>query len=375
MIYFDNAATSFPKPHSVASAVAYAINNFGNAGRGFYDISIDASKSIIQAREKTAKLFNLDKIENVAFTSSVTESLNLVINSFLNKDDHVIISHFEHNSVLRPLYKKGCEISIIKNPDEIETNVKKNTKAIIINHASNFSGDIFDIDKVGEICEKKGILFIVDAAQTAGFLDIDVKKSKVDILCFTGHKSLLGPQGVGGICVNSEKFSEITPVKVGGSGFNSFEKAHSRKMPECFEAGTINCHSIYGFSEALDYIQKYSLSKIRNKEIELADYFYSNLKQIKNSVIYGDFENKLRCPIIAFNIGDISSDDVSLELYEKGEIASRSGTHCAPLIHKYHKLENQGAIRFSFSYTNTKEQIDKALEIISDISYYFHLDK
>jgi cysteine desulfurase family protein len=366
MIYFDNAATSFPKPKEVPDAVTYAMNNFGNAGRGFY--GIEAMQIIYSAREKAAAFFNTGEAENVAFTSNVTESLNLVINSLLTNRGHVITSIYEHNSVLRPLYKMGCELTFVKAANEVAGNIRGNTKAVIINHASNVTGEVFDIKQVGEICSEHNILFILDVAQTAGFLDIDMKKNGIAILCFTGHKSLLGPQGVGGICVNSSKAIDFKAVKVGGTGFDSYNKSHINKMPGCFEAGTLNSHSIHGFSAALDFLNNYGLANIREQELDLLYYFYNALKQIKKVKIYGGFENRGRGPVISFNIGGIDSNDVSLELYEKAEIASRPGAHCAPLIHKYYNLEKQGSVRFSFSFNNQKQEIDRALELISDIS-------
>lgn len=370
MIYFDNAATSLKKPKSVSSAVKFALDNFSNAGRGFYESSLNSASAVLDTRFKIAKFFNVKDPLDVAFTSNATESLNLVIDSFINESDHVITTVFEHNSVLRPLYKKKCELSVIGilnnklNYLEFYSNFKKNTKAVVCTHASNFTGDILNIKFIGDFCKKNNLLFILDVSQTAGFINIDMLENNIDILCFTGHKSLLGPQGTGGICINNSKKFNIDPKKVGGSGNNSFSKTHSNIMPDCFEAGTLNAHSIFGLSASLDYLNEMSIDYIQKKELYIASFFYNELRKIENVKIYGDFTSRLRCPIVSFNVKNYSSDDLCLYLYEEGNIASRSGAHCAPLIHEYFKTVKQGAVRFSFSSFNTVEEVKIALNLI-----------
>ena len=375
MIYLDNSATTLIKPPQVAQAVYDAINTMGNSGRGAYNSSISSSMVLYETRELIAEMFNLHYPEQVAFTLNATEALNTAINGLISYNDHIITTELEHNSVLRPLYRleeKGTELTIIKANDwgninyiDIEKAIKYNTKAIVCTHCSNLTGNVLDIAKIGEICKRHNILFILDASQSAGIFDIDMEKQ--NIVCFTGHKSLYGPQGTGGICI--KKGVNISPLKVGGSGIKTFEKTAPSSMPEHIEAGTVNSHSIAGLKAGLEFIQKTGISKIREKENMLVDLFYNSIKNIKDIKIYGDFSTKERGPIVSLNLGNYSSSSVSDELFERFEIATRSGGHCAPLMHKALGTEKQGAVRFSFSYFNTKDEVlfaSKALKILGE---------
>ena len=377
MIYLDNSATTLIKPPQVAQAVYDAINTMGNSGRGAYNSSISSSIVLYETRELIAEMFNLHYPEQVAFTLNATEALNTAINGLISNNDHIITTELEHNSVLRPLYRleeKGTELTIIKANDwgninyiDIEKAIKYNTKAIVCTHCSNLTGNVLDIAKIGEICKRHNILFILDASQSAGIFDIDMEKQNIDVVCFTGHKSLYGPQGTGGICI--KKGVNISPLKVGGSGIKTFEKTAPSSMPEHIEAGTVNSHSIAGLKAGLEFIQKTGLSKIREKENMLVDLFYNSIKNIKDIKIYGDFSTKERGPIVSLNLGNYSSSSVSDELFERFEIATRSGGHCAPLMHKALSTEKQGAVRFSFSYFNTKDEVlfaSKALKILGE---------
>lgn len=370
MIYFDNAATTLIKPANVPLAVFDAINNFANPNRAFYPQSLNASRLIMECRYKISKFFNIDNPLNVSFTSNVTESLNLIIQTFINKDDHVITTVYDHNSVLRPLYKSGCELSIIglKNKtldyEIFNKSLKQNTKAVILTHASNLTGDIINLDLISDFCKQNNLLLILDVAQTAGFLKIDMKKHNIDILCFTGHKGLLGPQGIGGICMLNDL--EIKPPKTGGSGSNTFDKVQKSKMPDCFEAGTLNTPAIAGLNASLDYINDVGLDNIFKKELALTNYFYDRLKIIDNISIYGNFEF-IKCPVVSFNIKDYNSNDVSLYLYEEGEIATRAGFHCVPLLHESLGLKDKGAVRVSFSYFNTFDEVDVLIKNLEDL--------
>ena len=377
MIYLDNSATTLIKPPQVAQAVYDAINTMGNSGRGAYNSSISSSIVLYETRELIAEMFNLHYPEQVAFTLNATEALNTAINGLISYNDHIITTELEHNSVLRPLYRleeKGTELTIIKANDwgninyiDIEKGIKYNTKAIVCTHCSNLTGNVLDIAKIGEICKRHNILFILDASQSAGIFDIDMEKQNIDVVCFTGHKSLYGPQGTGGICI--KKGVNISPLKVGGSGIKTFEKTAPSSMPEHIEAGTVNSHSIAGLKAGLEFIQKTGLSKIREKENMLVDLFYNSIKNIKDIKIYGDFSTKERGPIVSLNLGNYSSSSVSDELFERFEIATRSGGHCAPLMHKALSTEKQGAVRFSFSYFNTKDEVlfaSKALKILGE---------
>ena len=377
MIYLDNSATTLIKPPQVAQAVYDAINTMGNSGRGAYNSSISSSMVLYETRELIAEMFNLHYPEQVAFTLNATEALNTAINGLISYNDHIITTELEHNSVLRPLYRleeKGTELTIIKANDwgninyiDIEKAIKYNTKAIVCTHCSNLTGNVLDIAKIGEICKRHNILFILDASQSAGIFDIDMEKQNIDVVCFTGHKSLYGLQGTGGICI--KKGVNISPLKVGGSGIKTFEKTAPSSMPEHIEAGTVNSHSIAGLKAGLEFIQKTGISKIREKENMLVDLFYNSIKNIKDIKIYGDFSTKERGPIVSLNLGNYSSSSVSDELFERFEIATRSGGHCAPLMHKALSTEKQGAVRFSFSYFNTKDEVlfaSKALKILGE---------
>jgi cysteine desulfurase family protein len=376
MIYFDNASTSFPKPPQVSLAVYNAINTLGNPSRGSYALSLDASRVVYNAREKIARLFNLSNPLNVAFTSNSTESLNIAINGSFSAGEHIITTEMEHNSVLRPIYgieKKGVEVSIAKcdnlgNIDyaEIEDKIKSNTRAIICTHASNLTGNLIDIKNIGRICKKHGLLFILDASQTAGVFHIDMEADNVDILCFTGHKSLYGPQGTGGICIKDN--INIRPLKLGGSGSNSYSTSHPNTMPDMLEAGTINSHSIAGLLAGIEFIFNTGIENIREHELKLMWQFYNGVKDIDGVKVYGDFSNYVRSPIVSLNLRNFDSNAISEELANTYDIAVRAGAHCAPLMHKALGTQNQGAVRFSFSYFNTTEEVNTAIKAIDELS-------
>ena len=379
MIYFDNAATTLKKPKEVAEAVYNAINNFANASRGSYELSLNSERIILSAREKLKKLFNADSPNCIAFTNNSTEALNIAIKGLINKNEHIITTSFEHNSVLRPIYemeKLGAEVTIIKadkrgiiNYNEIENNIKENTKAIICAHASNVIGNILDISFIGKISKKYNLIFILDASQTAGCVPIDMKNNFIDVLCFTGHKGLMGPQGTGGLCVRKDLY--IKPLKTGGSGIKSYSKTHPENMPTRLEAGTLNGHGIAGLNAALEFIENETIEKIKNHERELSRYFYDSIKNIENIKFYGDYKTDNRVSIVALNIGEIDSSKISDILSNDYNIATRPGAHCAPLMHEALGTINQGIARFSFSYFNTFEEVDKGIEAIKEISAKF----
>ena len=375
MIYFNNAATTLVKPDEMKQAMMDAFDIMGNAGRGGNGASLDAARIIFDTRSRLAKLFNAKSGKNIAFTSNATASLNMAVKGTLNKGDHVITTVLEHNSVLRPLYEmedKGVEVTIAGCDekgyplyDDMEAAIKENTKAVICTHASNLTGNIVDINRVGKIAKRHNLLFIVDASQSAGVLDIDVEKSCIDILCFTGHKGLLGPQGTGGIYVRDGV--NIRPLLSGGSGFDSFNHSHPDKMPELLEAGTLNGHGIAGLNGSLKYLEKTGIKNIREKEQDLTMRFYDGIKDIKELEIYGDFSSKNRCPVVSLNIKGYDSSEVSDELSYSYGIITRAGAHCAPLMHKAIGTENTGAVRFSFSHNNTIEEIDTAVNAIKEL--------
>lgn len=380
MIYFDNAATTIKKPKQVQEAVVMALNSLGNAGRGAHEASLGAARSIYGVRELVANFFGAEDPSRVAFTPNSTESLNIAIKGLFNPGDHVITTVLEHNSVLRPLYEmeeKGVQVSFVPCDERgaidcgsFEEYIRPNTKAIICTHGSNLTGNIVDICKAGEVAKKHSLIFIVDASQTAGVFDIDVQKMKIDILCFTGHKSMLGPQGTGGIYVR-EGIS-LRPLKSGGSGIRTYEKKHPAQMPTALEAGTLNGHGIAGLGAAVSYLEQTGLENIRKKEQRLMERFYTGLKKIENICVYGDFRSMDRCPIVAMNIGGCDSAEVGDILYMDYGIATRSGAHCAPLMHQALGTVSQGAVRFSFSHYNTEEEIDYGLHAIECIQKAMH---
>ena len=374
MIYFDNAATTLHKPQEVIDAVIKAMTSMGNAGRGNTSASMEASHIIFDTRENLAKLFNIKDSSRIAFTCNSTEALNIAIKGSLTTGDHVITTMLEHNSVLRPLYEmenKGVELSIIQadklgniSYDEIQSLIKNNTKSIVCTHGSNLTGNLVDIEKIGKICKEHNLLFIVDVSQTAGVFPIDVKKMNIDILCFTGHKSLLGPQGTGGIFV--KEGIEVTPLKSGGTGILTYSKNQPSIMPTHLEAGTLNGHGIAGLNAGIEFINKIGMKKIREKEENLMWRFYNKVKELPHIKIYGDFSKKERCPIVTLNIDNYDSGDITEELLNYG-VATRAGGHCAPLMHEALGTIKQGAVRFSFGYFNTEEEVDEVIKIIKNI--------
>lgn len=370
MIYCDNSATTLHKPKEVGQAVAYAIDNFGNPSRSFNEAALLAARKIYEARIEIAKLVDLEDPLKIAFTSNATESLNLVINGLFNKHDHIITTIFDHNSVLRPLYNLDCELSILGLKDDeldydsLSNLMQDNTKAIICNHISNVTGYIIDIERLKEFCESHNIMLILDASQSIGCFDL--KASMADIICFTGHKSLFGPQGTGGIITNKEiKFTKI--IKTGGAGTNSFEKLHPLMMPDIFEVGTLNAHSINGLLEGVKFINSIGLENIKRHKNELSKKFYEAIKDIEGLKIYGNPNYFLKSGVVAINYKDMYSYDFAEKLYDKYTIATRAQSHCAPLVHETYHTKKQGMVRFSFSYFNTLEDIDICIKAIKEI--------
>ena len=376
MIYLDSSATSFLKPPQVAEAVFRSFNTIGNAGRGAHAPTLNASRLIYDTREKLAALFGTPDPSRIAFTCNATEALNIAIHGAIHPGEHVITTACEHNSVLRPLYlkeKEGTELTIIPADkkgriryDLLESSVKSNTSAIVLTHASNLSGNVTDLAIVSNFAKKHGLLLIVDASQTAGSLPINVVKIGIDILCFTGHKGLFGPQGTGGLYVREGL--TLSPLKSGGSGIHSFDRQHPTDMPTALEAGTLNGHGIAGLNAGLDYILSTGVKNIHAKEISLARRFVNGISDISDLKLYGDIDAPLRTPIISLNIGNMSSASVSDILWEDYEICVRAGAHCAPLMHKTFGTEKQGAVRFSFSCFNTEAEIDTAIQAMHEIA-------
>lgn len=375
LIYFDNAATSMHKPQEVTDAVVFALNHFGNASRGVYDESLQADRLIYDARSEIAELFNAGNPRQVAFSKNSTESLNIAIFGTLSPEDHVITSVSEHNSVLRPLNyleDRGMQLSFLPiddkgriQIDKIPSLIQKNTKAIVITHASNVSGNITDLYAVSEFCKKYDLMLIVDGSQTAGSIEIDMQSMGIDILCFTGHKSLMGPQGIGGLCVNESTY--IRPFIVGGTGIHSYDKFQPDKMPTRLESGTINSIGIAGLFAAVKYLKEKNIITLHKKALEVSQYFYSKLSEFEGIKFYGDYSAKNRAAIVSFNIGNMDSALIGKSLISDHNISTRVGTHCAPLLHIAFGTDKQGMVRFSFSHNNTFEEVDIAVEALKNI--------
>ena len=376
MIYLDNAATTLKKPDCVVEAVVAAMTSMGNAARGAHGSALSASRVVYDARCKIAALFGCQRVDHVIFTCNSTEALNIAISGTIRAGDHVISTDLEHNSVLRPLYRlekeQGVELSFVPadkmgRPDyaAFESLIRSNTRAIVCTHASNLTGNMIDLARVGAIAKAHGLLFIVDASQTAGAVPIDMEVMGVDILCFTGHKGLMAPQGTGGLCIREGV--EVEPFKVGGSGVHSYDKEQPREYPTRLEAGTLNAHGIAGLSAAVDYLNEVGIDAIHAHETALMKRFYDGVTAIEGVTVYGDFDSP-RTAVVTLNLHDYDSSAVSDELAEYYDIATRPGAHCAPRMHQALGTTDRGAVRFSFAWFNTEEEVDKAIEAIREMA-------
>ena len=379
MIYLDNAATTRTKPQGVIDAVVTAMTTFGNASRGAHEGALVTSRVIFRTRSEIASFFNCPKSEQVIFTNNATEALNIAISGTIGAGDHVITTELEHNSVLRPLYRmeaeRGASLSFVKadrkgcvDYREFETLIRPETKAIVCTHASNLTGNRLDIKTIGRIARDHGLLFIVDASQTAGATPIDMEEMGIDLLCFTGHKSIMGPQGTGGLCIRGDV--DVRPFKVGGSGVQSYLTTQPMEYPTRLEAGTLNGHGIAGLKAAFDYLNEVGLETIETKERALMKRFYEGVTKIEGVTVYGDFSTYERSPIVSLNIRDLDSAIVSDELAVTYDIATRAGAHCAPLMHKALGTEQQGAVRFSFNWFNMESDVDAAIDAVAEIASF-----
>ena len=377
MIYLDNAATTQKKPPQVLSAVVDALQNMGNSSRGTHGGALHSARSVFTARMLLSELFNGPGPEQVVFTTNATEALNIAIGGLFVPGDHVITTALEHNSVLRPLYAQAdagtIELSVVPadrrgcvDYEDFSRLIRPNTRAIVCTHASNLTGNALDLYRIGAIARDRGVLLVVDASQSAGVLPIDMEKMGISVVCFTGHKGLMGPQGTGGLCVARD--INIRPLKVGGSGVQSYSRVHPEEMPPRLEAGTLNAHGIAGLAAGLEFIRETGLDTIHRREMDLAKRFYDGVKEIPGITIYGDFSHWNRTAVVTLNIGHYESGEVSDALWEDYEIATRPGAHCAPLMHEALGTVDQGAVRFSFSWFNTEEEIDAAIRAIKELA-------
>ena len=377
MIYLDNAATTFPKPEAVYNAMMDCMKNYcANPGRAGHKLAMKAAREIYDTRENIAKLFNIDNPMNIVFTNNATDSLNLAIKGVVNKGDHIITTSMEHNSVIRPikaLEKIGVENTIVQcddqgflNIDDLEKAIKPNTKLIVTTHASNVCGTLIDIKSISEIANKHNILYLIDASQTVGVYDIDLKDIKADMLAAPGHKGLLGPQGTGILYIREGLNIDI--LKEGGTGSRSEDLFQPDLLPDKYESGTHNTPGIVGLNEGVKFIFKEGIDKIKEHEEELCKYMLERLEEVPNIKIYGPKDANKRASVISINIGNMDSGEITFLLDSEYDIATRSGIHCAPLAHKTLGTLEQGAVRFSIGYFNTKEEIDKAINALKEIA-------
>lgn len=377
-IYLDNASTSSPKAPTVATAMSDYITNRGiNINRGSYALAYDVEDIIYTTRQRLNTLFNGHDPSHVIFTQNVTMSLNMVIKGLLKAGDHVLVSSMEHNAVMRPLTQllnKGITFDIIPcdkrgsiQLESMDSLIRPNTVAMIINHASNVCGTIQPLESIGSICKDHNLQFIVDAAQTAGVIPIDVKACHIDALCFTGHKGLLGPQGIGGIILTKEMAQTLTPLIAGGTGSFSHLETMPPHMPDAFEAGTLNLPGIIGLNEGLSYIESQGMENIHNHELALTQAFLEGLQSIDVVNIIGKQDIQDRTAIVSITIDSMDPASIAYELESTYHIMTRVGLHCAPRAHQTLGTYPEGTVRFSFGYANTHEDVVSALSALHRI--------
>lgn len=379
-IYFDNAATSFPKPKEVLDAMMEQMMNFGgSANRGSSKTVLQSSRLVYECREAIKSFFNYDKNENVIFTNNITSSINILLSAIVKPNWHIITTSMDHNSVLRPLFKlkeelEGIEVDVVPcnelgflNIDNLKDSIKENTKLIILSHSSNLVGSIQPLKEISDICREKNIFLILDSAQSAGILPIDMKDLSLSALAFTGHKSLLGPQGIGGFIIDDKLNAEAKPVFVGGTGSSSSLLAQPDFLPDKFECGTLNIPGIVGLLHGINYINKEGLNTIREREEFLCKKALDGLLNINNLKVYGTFDTSKKTSVISFNINDMDPSLVGYILDSEFNISSRTGLHCAPLAHKTVGSYPSGSIRISLGYFNTEKEIDIFLKAINNI--------
>ena len=377
-IYFDNSSTSFPKAPNVGRAMGEFIENGAfNINRGSYEGAYEAGSAVLDTREMLKDLFNCPNSKNVVFTPSVTYSLNFFIKGFLKPGDHVLVTSVEHNAVMRPLVqmeKLGVEFDAVPcdeeggvTADDFRAYIKENTKAIITTHASNVCGTIIPIEEIGALCKEKGLVYAVDTAQTAGILNIDMQKANIDFLAFTGHKGLLGPQGIGGFIASDKLEGLIDPVISGGTGSLSDSEEIPDFLPDRFESGTLNLPGIIGLHQALVYLKEAGIDNMRNEKMEITKYFLDQVKEINGVKVAGKKTVEGRLGVVSIDFEGFDNSIVSFYLSSKYKIMTRVGMHCAPRAHKTLKTFPQGTVRFSFSHFNTKEEVDVCIDSIKTI--------
>ncbi|GAA4295781.1 aminotransferase class V-fold PLP-dependent enzyme [Anaerocolumna aminovalerica] len=382
-IYMDQAATSFPKAPGVIEAMVEFMTQVGtNINRGSYENAYETAGVVYETREQLCKLFDFgpieDKAKNVIFTPNITYALNFIIKGYLKSGDHVLVSSMEHNALMRPLVQlqKDRGITFDRIPctkegelqvEVIEALIQKNTKAIIMTHGSNLCGTLMPIKEVGAIAHNHGIKFIVDSAQTAGTFPISMKDMHIDALAFTGHKGLLGPQGIGGFLITDEMADEMTPLITGGTGSISDTEETPTFLPDKFEAGTLNLPGIIGLHRSLKYLEEVGIDKIREKELKLTQQFIDGVSNIEGIRIIGKTTCKDRSSVVSLQTTNLDEAILAFRLDQEYQIMTRVGMHCAPNAHKTLGTFPEGTIRFSFGYSNTEEEVEYAIKAIEGI--------
>lgn len=377
-IYFDHGSTSFPKAPGVAEAVGNLLAQGAfNINRGNYEGAYEVADKVLETRELLAELFHAKSSKQVVFTSGITSSMNQFLKGLLKPGDHVITTGMEHNAVMRPLYqleKMGVEYDTIPadergniDPGVIETLIRNETKAVIMLHASNVCGTIMPIEEVGMICRKHGIYFAVDTAQSAGTIDVDMEKCGIDFLGFTGHKGLLGPQGIGGFIVSEKLAGEMIPLIAGGTGSQSDSLEQPDYLPDKYESGTMNLPGIIGLHAALTYLKKTGIESICQKKMELTEYFLEKIATVSSVKVIGEQGIWNRTAVVSVNLEEIDNAVAAFELEQKYGIMTRVGLHCAPMAHRSLGTYPQGTIRFAFGEWNTKEEIDVCIQALKEI--------
>lgn len=377
MIYLDNAATTYPKPEKVYDSIMDCMKNYcANPGRAGHKLAMRAAREIYDARENIAKLFNIDNPMNVIFTNNATDSLNLAIKGVVKSGDHIITTSMEHNSVIRPiksLENHGVENTIVQcdkegflNIEDLKKAIRSNTKLIVTTHASNVVGTLIDIKAIGEVAKEHNLLYLVDASQTAGVYDINVSDINVDMIAAPGHKCLLGPQGTGILYIREGL--NVNILKEGGTGSKSEDLFQPDLVPDKYEAGTHNTPGIVGLNEGVKFVLEKGIDNIRNHEEKLCEYMLNKLEEVPNIIVYGTKDSKKRAAVIAINIGNMDSGEITFLLDSQYQIATRSGIHCSPLAHQTLGTLEQGVVRFSLGYFNTESDIDEAIRALIEIA-------
>lgn len=377
MIYLDNAATTWPKPETVIEAMTACLREAGaNPGRGGHRMSLAAGRIILETRELLAELIKAENAVRVVFTGNATESLNLAIKGVLRPGEHVITSAMEHNSVTRPLQAlcaQGVEITVVPctpegylDPADVRAAIRKNTRMIALIHASNVTGTIMPVKEIGALAREQGVLYLVDAAQTMGYLDIDVQQMNIDLLAFPGHKSLYGPQGTGGLYIREGV--DLSPLKEGGTGSSSESLEQPEVMPDRFESGTLNTVGLAGLGAGIKYINAQGLGNIRAHGQKILKRLLAGLREISGVTLYGPGQADRQVPVVSFNVKNLGSSEVAFVLDRVYDIACRSGLHCAPGAHRTVGTLESGTVRLSLSHQNTEEEVDRTLEAIAEIA-------